>query len=145
MENHYGERIPMQRYFSAVRNMEQTVMFPSLLQGVLLEDQDDPAGVNAAMERSCDRDLYHYYTLLKSVKLTVESGLPPLNDKSLRSKEEEEEEAAKEKTDLEGLVRYHISGLYHVLAQLTSRANTVTSRYNEILGQINQNGIAFRW
>ncbi|KAM3837565.1 thyroid hormone-inducible hepatic protein [Vipera latastei] len=147
MENHYGERIPMQRYFSAVRNMEQTVMFPSLLQGVSLEEQDGPAGVNSGMEKSHDRDLYDYYTLLKSIKSRVESGLPPLNDKSLKSREEEAAAAAaaKEKTDLEGLFRYHVSGLYHVLAQLTSRANTVTSRYNEILGQINQNGISFRW
>uniref|UniRef100_A0A8C6XH00 Thyroid hormone responsive n=1 Tax=Naja naja TaxID=35670 RepID=A0A8C6XH00_NAJNA len=120
------QRIPMQRYFSAVRHMEQTVMFPSLLQG-----KTCPA----------DRDLYDYFTLLKSIKSTVESGLPPLNEKALSSREEE----AREKSDLEGLFRYHISGLYHVLTQLTTRANAVTSRYNEILGQINQNGITFRW
>ncbi|XP_026562545.1 thyroid hormone-inducible hepatic protein, partial [Pseudonaja textilis] len=130
MENQNGERIPMQRYFSAVRHMEQTVMFPSLLQGVLLEDQEDPAGTDSEKECPRDRDLYDYFTLLKSIKSTVESGLPPL-----RSREEEE---AREKTDLEGLFRYHISGLYHVLTQLTTRANAVTSRYNEILGQINQ-------
>ncbi|XP_070800165.1 thyroid hormone-inducible hepatic protein [Pituophis catenifer annectens] len=144
MENQYGDRIPLQRYFSAVRHMEQTVMFPSLLQGVSLEDQEDPAEINSEQKCSRDRDLYDDFTLLKSIKSTVESGLPPLHDKSLSSSREEEEEA-KEKTDLEGLFRYHISGLYHVLAQLTSRANAVTSRYNEILGQISQNGIAFRW
>uniref|UniRef100_A0A2D4G7Y0 Mid1-interacting protein 1 n=1 Tax=Micrurus corallinus TaxID=54390 RepID=A0A2D4G7Y0_MICCO len=141
MENQNGERIPMQRYFSAVRHMEQTVMFPSLLQGVLLEDQEDPAGIDSEKECPRDRDLYDYFTLLKSIKSTVESGLPPPNEKRLSSREEE----AREKTDLEGLFRYHISGLYHVLAQLTTRANAVTSRYNEILGQINPNGIAFRW
>uniref|UniRef100_A0A8C5WVK1 Mid1-interacting protein 1 n=1 Tax=Laticauda laticaudata TaxID=8630 RepID=A0A8C5WVK1_LATLA len=129
----------MQRYFSAVRHMEQTVMFPSLLQGVLLEDQEDPAGINSEKKCPRDRDLYDYFTLLKSIKSTVESGLPPLNEKSLSSREE-----AREKTDLEGLFRYHISGLYHVLTQLTTRANAVTSRYNEILGQINQNGITFQ-
>ncbi|XP_026544913.1 thyroid hormone-inducible hepatic protein [Notechis scutatus] len=142
MENQNGERIPMQRYFSAVRHMEQTVMFPSLLQGVLLEDQEDPAGIDSEKECPRDRDLYDYFTLLKSIKSTAESGLPPLNEKCLSSREEEE---AREKTDLEGLFRYHISGLYHVLTQLTTRANAVTSRYNEILGQINQNAITFRW
>ncbi|XP_025033096.1 mid1-interacting protein 1A-like, partial [Python bivittatus] len=139
MENHYGERILMQRYFSAVRNMEQTVMFPSLLQGVLLENQENIVEDNSNTKCSSDRDLYEHYTLLKSIKSMVENGLPPLNDKNLSSREE-----ATEKTDLEGLFQYHISGLYHVLSQLTSRANTVTSKYNEILGQINQNGIPFR-
>ncbi|XP_058041919.1 mid1-interacting protein 1-B-like [Ahaetulla prasina] len=145
MENQYGDRIPLQRYFLAVRQMEQTVMFPSLLQGVSLEDQEDPAEIDTERKCSRDRDLYDDFTLLKSIKSTVESGLPPLHDQTLSSRREEDEEAAKEKTDLEGLFRYHISGLYHVLAQLTSRANAVTSRYNEILGQIGQNGIAFRW
>ncbi|KAG8137067.1 hypothetical protein E2320_005612, partial [Naja naja] len=126
MENQNGERIPMQRYFSAVRHMEQTVMFPSLLQGVLLEDQENPA--ESTPRRHVPRTEI------------FESGLPPLNEKALSSREEE----AREKSDLEGLFRYHISGLYHVLTQLTTRANAVTSRYNEILGQINQNGITFR-
>ncbi|XP_070605619.1 mid1-interacting protein 1A-like [Erythrolamprus reginae] len=142
MENQYGERVPMQRYFSAVRHMEQTVLFPSLLQGVSLDNQEDPAEINSEQKYG-DRDLYDYFRLLKSIKSTVESGLPLLQDTSLSSREEEEE--ATEKADLEGLFRYHISGLYHVLTQLTSRANAVTSRYNEILGQISQNGIAFRW
>ncbi|XP_032076236.1 thyroid hormone-inducible hepatic protein [Thamnophis elegans] len=143
MEDQYRERIPMQRYFSAVRHMEQTVMFPSLLQGVSLEDQEDPAEINTEKKCAGDRDLYDYFTLLKSIKSTVESGLSPLNDKVLRSREEEGE--AREKADLEGLLRYHISGLYHVLGQLTSQANAVTSRYNEIMGQISQNGITFHW
>ncbi|XP_062983935.1 thyroid hormone-inducible hepatic protein-like [Elgaria multicarinata webbii] len=131
----------MERYCSAVRKMEQTVMFPSLLQGVSLEDQDNTFEANSCDGNSGDRDLYEYFTLLKSIKLMAESGLVPLSEKNSSVREEEDEEEA----DLEGLFHYHVSGLRHVLTQLTTKANTVTSKYNEIMGQINQNKISLRW
>nr|XP_028581424.1 thyroid hormone-inducible hepatic protein [Podarcis muralis] len=126
----------MEDYFSAVRKMEQTVMFPSVLQGVPLEWQD-----NTPEADSGGKDLYDYYTLLKSMKLVVEGGLLPLSnqnpDVASRLKEQEE----KEKQNPEGYFYYHVSSLYRVLAQLTRRANAVTSKYNEIMGQINQGEI----
>ncbi|XP_078246331.1 mid1-interacting protein 1-like [Pogona vitticeps] len=132
----------MEGYFSAVQKMEQTVMFPSLLLGVSMEDQGDDVNGNSTDRDSSDRDLYEYYILLKSIKLTAEGGLGLLKDKSLHLREDEVKE---EKDDLEGLFRHHVSSLCHVLTELTRRANAVTSKYNEIMGQINQNEMALRW
>ncbi|XP_062830578.1 thyroid hormone-inducible hepatic protein [Anolis carolinensis] len=115
----------MEDYFAAVRKMEQTVMFPSLLLGVSLENQDD-------------KDLHEYYSLLKSIKLAAEGGL---KEKSLGLPEED----GKEEADLEGLFHFHVSCLHHILTRLTGMANTVTSKYNEIMGQIGQNEFSLRW
>ncbi|XP_042316384.1 thyroid hormone-inducible hepatic protein-like [Sceloporus undulatus] len=134
----------MEGYFSAVRKMEQTVMFPSLLLGVSLEDQDGTFQANNNNNNNAnsgDRDLYEYYMLLKSIKSTAEGGLAPLKEKKLSIGLEE----GKEEADLEGLFHFHVSGLHHVLTQLTRRANTVTSKYNEIMGQISQNQIYLQW
>nr|XP_060622960.1 thyroid hormone-inducible hepatic protein-like [Anolis sagrei ordinatus] len=120
----------MEEYFSAVHKMEQTVMFPSLLQGVPLEGQEDTS--NSSSEK---KDLYEYYMLLKSIKLVVERGLLPRSHPTSHVREQE----VKEEEDLEGFFHYHISSLYHVLTQLTRRAHAVTSKYNEIMGQINGN------
>ncbi|XP_066478438.1 thyroid hormone-inducible hepatic protein-like [Tiliqua scincoides] len=130
----------MEGYVSAVRKMEQTVMFPSLLQGVSLECADDTVKTSSG-----DKDLYEYFTLLKSIKQMAEGGLAPLNDQNPTITARFGEQESREKADLEGLFHYHVSGLYHVLTQLTTRANTVTSRYNDIMGQIYPNEISLRW
>lgn len=115
-------------------------MFPSLLQGVSLDGQDD------AVKTSCgDKDLYEYFTLLKSIKQTAEGGLAPLNDQNASMTTCLGEQESREKADLEGQFHYHVSGLYHVLTQLTTRANTITSKYNDIMGQIYPNKISLRW
>ncbi|XP_042312866.1 thyroid hormone-inducible hepatic protein-like [Sceloporus undulatus] len=123
----------MEEYFSAVHKMEQTVLFPSLLQEVSLESQDDVFDSGSG-----GKDLYEYYMLLKSIKLVVEGGLVPLDHQKppivARGKEQEIKEE-----DLEGFFYYHVSSLYRILTQLTRRANAVTSKYNEIMGQINGN------
>uniref|UniRef100_A0A670HSS4 MID1 interacting protein 1 n=1 Tax=Podarcis muralis TaxID=64176 RepID=A0A670HSS4_PODMU len=126
-----SQPIAMERYVSAVRKMEQTVMFPSLLLGVSLEDQAETFETNSSNEDSSERDLYEDYTLLKSIKGRAEGA--------------SRKRRAKEKADLEDLFHYHVSGLHRVLTQLTRRANAVTSKYNEIMGQINQNEISLRW
>ncbi|KAF7237902.1 Thyroid hormone-inducible hepatic protein [Varanus komodoensis] len=131
----------MEAYFSAVHKMEQTVMFPSLLLGVSLEDRGSTFEANSCDGDSVDRDLYEYFMLLKSIKQMAESGLVPLEGKNSSMKEEEDREEA----DLEGLFYYHVSGLQHVLVRLTTRANTVTSKYNEIMGQMNENKISLHW
>ncbi|KAJ6664858.1 hypothetical protein lerEdw1_005830 [Lerista edwardsae] len=130
----------MEGYVSAVRKMEQTVMFPSLLQGVSLEGQDDTIKTS-----SSDKDLYEYFTLLKSIKQMAEGGLAPLHNRNPSITARLGEEESREKSDLEGQFHYHVSGLYHVLTQLTTRANTITSKYNDIMGQIYPNEISLRW
>ncbi|XP_062830577.1 thyroid hormone-inducible hepatic protein [Anolis carolinensis] len=120
----------MEEYFSAVHKMEQTVMFPSLLQGVSLEGKEDTSDSGSE-----EKDLYEYYMLLKSIKLVVEGGLLPRSHQTSLVSEEE----VHEDEDLEGFFHYHVSSLYRVLTQLTQRANAVTSKYNEIMGQINGN------
>ncbi|XP_044306134.1 thyroid hormone-inducible hepatic protein-like [Varanus komodoensis] len=130
----------MEGYFSAVHKMEQTVMFPSLLRGVAFEEQD----ATFEADSDSDKDLFEYFTQLKAIKQVVEQGLRPLNSplpgSLTRVKEDAEGEA-----DLERLFYYHISGLQRVFHQLTGRANSVTSKYNEILQEINQNTIAIHW
>ncbi|XP_054830747.1 thyroid hormone-inducible hepatic protein-like [Eublepharis macularius] len=130
----------MEEYFSTIRKMEQTVMFPSLLQGVTLEEQDE-----AVKTDSVDKDLYHYFTLLKSIKMVVESGLVPLNDQNPSITATLKEEESQEKINVEGLFYYHVSGLYHVLTKLTRKANAVISKYDEIIAQINQNRTVVYW
>lgn len=130
----------MEGYFSAVRKMEQTVMFPSLLQGATLEAQDDAVKMELG-----EKDLFDYFTLLKAIKTVVESGVVPLEDQNPSAATMAGEEESQEKTNVEGLFYFHVSGLYHVLTQLTRKANAVISRYNEIVGQFNQNRIAVYW
>lgn len=115
-------------------------MFPSLLQGVSLEGVED-----AVKTSSGDKDLYEYFTLLKSIKQMAEGGLAPLNDQKRGITTCLGDQESREKADLEGLFHYHVSGLYHVLNQLTTRANNITSKYNDIMGQIYPNEISLRW
>ncbi|XP_042315095.1 mid1-interacting protein 1-B-like [Sceloporus undulatus] len=132
----------METYFSAVQKMEQTVMFPSLLRGVSFEERED------AFEADADgaKDLYEYYAQLKSLKQMVEGGLVPSESHRLPGTATwVKEQVAKEEQDLATLFYYHVSALHRILHQLTRRANTVTSRYNEIMQQINQNGFSLHW
>lgn len=115
-------------------------MFPSLLQGVSLDRQG-----NTFEAESSDKDLYEYFTLLKSIKLLVEGGLVPLDDHLPPIAEQLKGQKGKEMADLEGDFYYHVSSLYRVLTQLTSTANAVTSKYNEIMGQINQSDNTLSW
>ncbi|KAM6448746.1 mid1-interacting protein 1-B-like isoform 1-T1 [Liasis olivaceus] len=122
----------MEKYFSAIHKMEQTVMFPSLLRGVSFEEQEDGFGVDSA-----DKDVFEHFMLLKSGKGMLESGLLPLGKEKPHVIPEVKEENV-EKDSLEDILYYHLSSLYRVLHHLTQRANTVTCKYNEIMGRINQ-------
>nr|XP_025044898.1 thyroid hormone-inducible hepatic protein [Pelodiscus sinensis] len=127
----------MEEYFSAIRKMEHVVMFPSLLRGVYMEQQND-----VATDDFGNRDLYEYYLQLKSIKLAMEGRLVPLNESKhqiITSREEAQENG--EEADLEQLLYYHFTGLYRVLSHLTRKANALTRKYNEIIGQINQSEI----
>ncbi|XP_015284834.1 PREDICTED: mid1-interacting protein 1-B-like [Gekko japonicus] len=124
----------MEEYFSAVCRMEQAVLFPSLLRGIFLDKTDDPTEAD-----SVEKDLYEYFMMLKSIKRLVEGGLAPLEgqDPSIATRLREQED--QENADLEGFFYYHVSNLYRILTQLTRRAEAVTTKYNELMGQIYQN------
>uniref|UniRef100_UPI00398E5D35 mid1-interacting protein 1-B-like n=1 Tax=Pristiophorus japonicus TaxID=55135 RepID=UPI00398E5D35 len=115
----------MSKYSSAVKNMEQTVMIPSLLQDITLDDQDE---ANNATANSSN--LYKCYTLLKSIKNTVECGLLPFEDLKWKINDLENED----ETNLETLFYDHVKGLCIVLNTLTNKANTLTSRYKNRIG-----------
>ncbi|XP_067889458.1 mid1-interacting protein 1-B-like [Heterodontus francisci] len=116
------------KYSSAVKNMEQTVMLPSLLQDIPLEDQHEAKDATASSQ-----NLYECYILLKSIKNTVESGLPPFEDfkwKINSAYDLENEDEVK----LEKLFYDHVKGLCTVLNTLTKKANALTSRYEDMIG-----------
>ncbi|CAM2095614.1 thyroid hormone-inducible hepatic protein [Caretta caretta] len=130
----------MEEYFSAIHKMEQAVMFPSLLRGVYMEQQDDTSTGDFG-----NRDLYEYYIQLKSIKLTVEGRLEPLNESKHQITSREEVQENEEEADLEELLYHHFTGLYRVLTHLTRKANALTRKYNEIIGQINQSEMTHTW
>ncbi|XP_074838173.1 thyroid hormone-inducible hepatic protein [Carettochelys insculpta] len=130
----------MEEYFSAIRKMEQAVMFPSLLRGVYMEQEEGTATGNFG-----NRDLYEYYLQLKSIKIAVEGQLVPLSESKHQISSREDVQESGEEADLEGLLYHHFTGLYRVLTHLTRKANDLTRKYNEIIGQINQNEITFTW
>ncbi|XP_070607724.1 thyroid hormone-inducible hepatic protein-like [Erythrolamprus reginae] len=116
----------MEKYVSAIQKMEQTVMFPSLLREVSLED-----------DFGADKDLFEHFMLLKSGKGMLESS------RALSTREETLPVVpeAKEKIDKESLednFYYHLSSLYRILHHLTQRAQAVTAKYNEIMERMNR-------
>lgn len=124
----------MDRYAAVVRDMEQVVMMPSLLQ--------DPAG---------PADLYHYYLMLKAIRVDVDHGLLPREEwkakvaggatprterqASTGEGAEEDEERPPEALDLEAQFHLHFCSLHHILTSLTLKAEEVTRRYQELTGQ----------
>ncbi|NP_001280067.1 mid1-interacting protein 1 [Callorhinchus milii] len=131
----------MNKFIGAVNNMDQTVMVPSLLRDVPLDDKDksEVNGVSssgASNFYSDQRDMYSYYVLLKSIKTDVEWGVVQLDDRKkdkvttvdIRGDEAEGEE------DLQKQFHYHLNGLYTVLSKLTRKANVLTNRYKQEIG-----------
>ncbi|XP_039225965.1 thyroid hormone-inducible hepatic protein [Crotalus tigris] len=119
-----------EKYVSAIQKMEQTVMFPSLLRGVSLEDLEDTFGAG--------KDLFEHFTLLKSGKGMLEGGLLPLRIEKQLPVAPQEKQDNMEEDSLEDIFYYHLSSLYRVLHHLTQRALAVTAKYNEIMERINR-------
>ncbi|XP_071386270.1 mid1-interacting protein 1-B-like [Centroberyx affinis] len=137
----------MNRFLGAVNDMDQTVMVPSLLRDVPLDDCAElralrrAAADNAAPAYFRDGDMYGSYVLLKSIRNDIEWGVlqgerpggtggrPGGTGVELVEEEEEEEEE-----DLEKQFHFHLSGLHAVLSKLTRKANTLTNRYKEEIG-----------
>ncbi|AWP13387.1 putative mid1-interacting protein 1 [Scophthalmus maximus] len=62
----------MNRFIGAVNNMDQTVMVPSLLRDVPLDEDR----VLSSMKSDVDEgDMYSYYQLLKSIRTDMEWGV----------------------------------------------------------------------
>ncbi|XP_069745493.1 mid1-interacting protein 1A [Narcine bancroftii] len=127
----------MNKFLAAVNNMDQTVMVPSLLRDVPLEDESksEVNGVSspgASNYYSDKRDMYNYYVLLKSIKNDIEWGVVQLDDRKKDKAATMEEMEGEE--DLQKQFHYHLNGLYTVLSKLTRKANTLTNRYKQEIG-----------
>ncbi|TRY56888.1 hypothetical protein DNTS_031014 [Danionella cerebrum] len=138
----------MNRFIAAANNMDETIMVPSLLRDVPLEDQDCKASVshnnNQPSFPSKQRDMYEHYLLLKSIKNDMEWGLLKrdlgggASFLEMAVKQEESSqvngEPAEEGSDLEGQFHYHLRGLFMVLSKLTVQADHLTNRYKREIG-----------
>lgn len=136
----------MNRFLGAVNNMDQTIMVPSLLRDVPLEEDKEMSSLKSDVEEG---DMYSYYQLLKSIRRDMEWGIngASADDRHLKftrmnsstssisfgslSSEEDEEE---EDEDLEKQFQYHLTGLQGVLSKLTQQADTLTKRYKKEIG-----------
>ncbi|XP_037345569.2 mid1-interacting protein 1A-like [Pungitius pungitius] len=141
----------MNRFIGAVNNMDQTVMLPSMLRDVPLEEDLEMSSAKSDIDEG---DMYSYYQLLKSIRTDIELGVRCAADDersqesmkisrknsctstastaSLSSEEDEDEEEDDE--DLQKQVQYHLTGLQGVLSKLTVQANFLTKRYKEEVG-----------
>lgn len=135
----------MNRFMAAANNMDETIMVPSLLRDVPLEDQDIQAAVshnnNEPSFPSKQRDMYEHYLLLKSFKNDMEWGLlkREMGGSFLEMAVKHEEPQvnggdAEEGADLEGQFHYHLHGLFAVLSKLTVQADHLTNRYKREIG-----------
>ncbi|XP_030055201.1 thyroid hormone-inducible hepatic protein [Microcaecilia unicolor] len=111
---------------SAIHNMEQMVMFPSLLRDVPLEPDTSTAHDTT--------DMYEYYILLKSIKASMENGLIPLEEWKSQMATVDKEAEVVEAPNLEALFYAHFSGLLQTLNCFTKKANTLTKRYKDLIG-----------
>lgn len=127
----------MNRFIFAVNNMDQTVMVPSLLRDVPLEDAQNvksAIGNNTAHFHQ-DGDMYSSYVLLKSIRNDIEWGVLQADE---RRKDNGGDTKASwpetEEDDLEKQLHFHLNGLHTVLSKFTRKANTLTTRYKEEIG-----------
>ncbi|XP_031159259.1 mid1-interacting protein 1-like [Sander lucioperca] len=142
----------MHRFIAAANNMDETIMVPSLLRDVPLEEQAasvmEPNNNNNNHEPPCpmkQRDMYEHYLLLKSIKNDMEWGLLKREMSSGASflemavKQEEQQPVTgdlllDENSDLENQFHYHLRGLFGVLSKLTLQADHLTNRYKREIG-----------
>lgn len=132
----------MNRFIGAVNNMDQTVMVPSLLRDVPLDEALDLKQVRTA---GCvgsgayfqqDADMYSSYILLKSIRNDIEWGVLQAEERRKEKvpTEVELQRPDGDEDDLETQFYFHLKGLHGVLSKLTRKANTLTTRYKEEIG-----------
>lgn len=139
----------MNRFIGAVTNMDQTVMVPSLLRDVPLDEERELGSLKADVDEG---DMYSYYQLLKSIRRDIEWGVrcataderrkesmkitrknsSASTSSSVSSSSSEDDE--EEDEDLQKQFQYHLTGLQGVLSKLTQQANSLTKRYKQEVG-----------
>ncbi|XP_056229185.1 mid1-interacting protein 1-B-like [Seriola aureovittata] len=125
--------LALRRYSSAISDMEQTILLPSLLRDVPSDEVWD----SEAAEESCE-DLYGNYLMLKAIRNTVESGLIPLDDhKTKNTTVLNKTLEPLLNTDPEALFRFHLRGLFSVMSELTEKTRSLTDKYMDIIGAAN--------
>lgn len=148
----------MHRFIAAANNMDETIMVPSLLRDLPLEEQaaaEVEPNNNSSSNSNHDnhdppcpnkqRDMYEHYLLLKSIKNDMEWGLLKKEMSSGASflemavKQEEHQPVTGDLTlddesDLEHQFHYHLRGLFGVLSKLTLQADHLTNRYKREIG-----------
>ncbi|XP_030620647.1 mid1-interacting protein 1-like [Chanos chanos] len=138
----------MNRFIAAANNMDETIMVPSLLRDVPLEEQENQGAKisqnnNEPTFPSKQRDMYEHYLLLKSLKNDMEWGLLKREMSGGASflemavKHEEQQITGvppEDGTDLESQFHYHLRGLFGVLSKLTVQADHLTNRYKREIG-----------
>lgn len=146
----------MNRFIGAVNNMDQTVMVPSLLRDVPLENEKPEMEVappsTGSYLHDAEADMFSYYVQLKAIRNDIEfGGVLGRSMEEMRRKEKEslahetnnsrannghnnDNNDASEEVDLEQLFRFHLKGLHGVLSKLTRQANDLTNRYKQEIG-----------
>ncbi|KAM4731918.1 mid1-interacting protein 1A [Anableps anableps] len=144
----------MNRFIGAVNDMDQTILVPSLLRDVPLEEDREMGVLKSDVE---EVDMYSYYELLKSIRSDMEWGVrcasadeklkesmkvtrshssastcSSMSSSSTSCSEEEEDE--EEDEDLQKQFQFHLTGLQGVLSKLTQQANLLTKRYKQEIG-----------
>lgn len=120
--------LALRRYNSAVSDMEQTILLPTLLRDVPSDEAWDAA------EEPCS-DLHQNYLMLKAIRNTVEIGLFSTDDHKAKNN------TALNKTleplldtDPEALFCFHLKGLFSVTTELTKKTHRLTEKYMDIIG-----------
>lgn len=122
--------LALRRYSSAVTDMEQTILMPSLLRDV---PSDDLWECEAA-EESCS-DLYANYLMLKAIRNTAESSLVILDDHKVKNNATLNTTLEPLlDTDPEALFQFHLVGLFSVMTDLTKKTRSLTEKYMDIIG-----------
>ncbi|XP_076002145.1 thyroid hormone-inducible hepatic protein [Genypterus blacodes] len=125
--------LALRRYSSAVSDMEQTVLLPSMLLDVPSAEVWD----HEAEEETC-RDLHDNYLTLKAIRNAVECGLVSLDDHKAQTN------TALNKsleplldTDPEALFHFHLTGLFSVMSELTKKTQSLRDKYMDLIGVAN--------
>lgn len=140
----------MNRFIGAVNNMDQTVMVPSLLRDVPVDEDSEMSSLKSDVDEG---DMYSYYQLLKSIRRDIEWGVrcaaaderrkesmmitrtnSSASTSSSSSSASSSEDDEEEDEDLEKQFQYHLTGLQDVLSKLTQQANCLTKRYKQEVG-----------
>ncbi|XP_034722959.1 thyroid hormone-inducible hepatic protein [Etheostoma cragini] len=123
--------LALRRYDSAVSDMEQTILLPSLLRDVPSDEVWD-----CEAEESC-RDLYGNYLMFKAIRNTVECSLILQEDHKAKNTVLNKTLEPLLDTDPEALFHFHLKGLFCVMSNLTKKTQSLTEKYMDIIGVAN--------